>query len=86
MSQSDRCRADTVIGTIFGVIGFTWLVSFVVLIVSASAPFVRFRRSTGDERLQLKWIASAVIVSAAAAAVFQLGEASSPDSHRPRIW
>jgi signal transduction histidine kinase len=69
---------DTVIGTIFGVIGFTWLVSFVVLIVSASAPFVRFRRSTGDERLQLKWIASAVIVSAAAAAVFQLGEAFLP--------
>ena len=29
---------------------------------AASAPFVRFRRSTGDERLQLKWIASAVIV------------------------
>ena len=69
---------NTVIGTVFGVLGFAWLVSFVVLIVSASAPFVRFRRSTGDERLQLKWIASAVIVSAVAAAVFQLAQAFLP--------
>ena len=66
---------DSTIGTVFGVLGFAWLGSFVVLIVSAAAPFVRFRRSTGDERLQLKWIASAVIVSAGTAVAFELAQA-----------
>jgi signal transduction histidine kinase len=69
---------NTVIGTVFGILGFVWIGSFVVLIVSASAPLVRFRRATGDERLQLKWIASAVIVSAVVAAVFVLGQALLP--------
>jgi len=70
--------ANSVIGTIFGVIGFGWLLSFVVLIICASAPFVRFRKATGDERLQLKWIATAVIVSAVFAVIFQLAQAFLP--------
>ncbi len=69
---------DSVIGTIFGVLGFAWLASFVVLVVSAAAPFVRFRRSIGDERLQLKWIASAAIVSAGAGAAAELAQAFIP--------
>ena len=49
-----------------------------VLVVAAAAPFVRFRRSLGDERLQLKWIATAVLVSAVAAVIFELAESFIP--------
>jgi hypothetical protein len=34
-----------------------FLVWFIALLASAAAPLVRLRRATGDERLQLKWLA-----------------------------
>jgi signal transduction histidine kinase len=61
-------------GTILAALGISWLVGFIVLAIAAAAPFIRFRRSRGDERLQLKWIASAVIVSAVGAVGFTLAE------------
>jgi signal transduction histidine kinase len=42
-----------------------YLLGFVLLVVTATAPLVRMRRSRGDERQQLKWIAYAVVVTAA---------------------
>ena len=41
-----------------------WPLGLVVLVVAASAPLVRMRRSAGDERQQLKWIAYAVFATA----------------------
>ena len=41
-----------------------WTLGVVVLVVAAVAPFLRMRRSQGDERQQLKWIAYAVLVTA----------------------
>ncbi len=64
--------SGTVLVTIFDVIGLAWLLGLVVLVVVAAAPFVRFRRSAGDERLQLKWIATAVIASGVGAVALTL--------------
>jgi signal transduction histidine kinase len=47
-----------------GVLGLLWPLGLVVLVVAASAPLVRMRRSAGDERQQLKWIAYAVFATA----------------------
>jgi signal transduction histidine kinase len=52
------------LGTVLTSLGVLWLVAYVVLLVAAAAPLVRMRRSRGDERQQLKWMAYAVIVSA----------------------
>ena len=41
-----------------------WPLGLVVLVVAGSAPLVRLRRSVGDERQQLKWIAYAVFTTA----------------------
>ena len=41
-----------------------WSVASALLIVAAAAPFLRMRRSRGEERQQLKWIAYAVLISA----------------------
>jgi len=41
-----------------------WGVASALLIVAAAAPFLRMRRSRGEERQQLKWIAYAVLISA----------------------
>jgi signal transduction histidine kinase len=41
-----------------------WSVALVVLVAAAASLLVRMRRSRGDQRQQLKWIAYAVIVSA----------------------
>ena len=64
--------SGTVLVTIFDAIGLAWLLGLMVLVVGAAAPFVRFRRADGDERLQLKWIATAVIASAVGAVAFTL--------------
>jgi signal transduction histidine kinase len=40
-----------------------WSLALVVLVVAAVAPFSRMRRSQGDERQQLKWIAYAVLIT-----------------------
>jgi signal transduction histidine kinase len=64
--------AASPLATIFDFLGLTWFLGLVVLVVAAAAPFARFRKSRGDARLQLKWIATAVLVSAVAALVFEL--------------
>ncbi len=47
-----------------GGLGLLWPLGLVVLLAAASAPLVRMRRSAGDERQQLKWIAYAVFTTA----------------------
>ncbi len=47
-----------------GGFGFIWPVGLLVLLVAASAPLVRMRRASGDERQQVKWIAYAVFATA----------------------
>ncbi len=59
-------------GAVLNALGFLWLVGLVVLVVAAAAPLVRMRRSRGDERQQLKWIAYAVSTTAIATVVFFL--------------
>ncbi len=63
-----------VVANIFDVLGIAWMLGLVVLVIAAAAPLVRFRRAQGDERLQLKWIATAVLVSAAAAVAIELAD------------
>jgi signal transduction histidine kinase len=55
--------ANGALGTVLNSLGFLWFVGYVVLVVAAAAPLVRMRRSRGDERQQLKWIAYTMIVS-----------------------
>jgi signal transduction histidine kinase len=40
-----------------------WIIGAVLFVIAAVAPFSRMRRSQGDERQQLKWIAYAVLVT-----------------------
>ena len=40
-----------------------FVVSLLLLLVAGAAPLVRMRRSHGDERQQLKWIAYAIVVT-----------------------
>ena len=40
-----------------------WLAGLAVLLVAAAAPVVRMRRTHGDEREQLKWIAYTIVVT-----------------------
>jgi signal transduction histidine kinase len=47
-------------------LGLLWFASIALFVAAASAPLVRMRRASGDERQQLKWIAYAVIVTAVA--------------------
>ena len=42
-----------------------WLLSWVCLAAAAASVFVRYRRSAGEERLQLKWFAYAAMLSLA---------------------
>jgi hypothetical protein len=47
-----------------GAIGhLTWILGFVVLLLAAVSVVLRYRRSAGEERLQLKWFAYATAVS-----------------------
>jgi len=48
----------------YGVIGdISWLLSFVFLLLAVVSVVLRYRRSAGEERLQLKWFAWATAVS-----------------------
>jgi signal transduction histidine kinase len=47
-----------------GGLAVIWPIGLVVLLVAASAALVRLRRSAGDERQQLKWIAYAIFTTA----------------------
>ena len=40
-----------------------WVLGFVFLLLAAASVFLRYRRSAGEERLQLKWFAYAAILS-----------------------
>ena len=48
--------------TVFYEGGFMWLPFLAAMVVSALSPVVRYRRSTGVEREQLKWLALAATV------------------------
>ena len=41
----------------------SWLAGLAVLLVAAAAPIVRMRRTQGEEREQLKWIAYVIVVT-----------------------
>ena len=43
--------------------GGTWVLSGVCLLLAAASLFVRYRRSAGEERLQLKWFAYVTVLS-----------------------
>jgi hypothetical protein len=45
--------------------GGAWLLSWVCLAAAAASVFVRYRRSAGEDRLQLKWFAYAAVLSLA---------------------
>jgi signal transduction histidine kinase len=49
-----------------GSLGYVWVVALAVLLIAATAPFVRLRRARGEEREQLKWIAYVVVFTALA--------------------
>jgi signal transduction histidine kinase len=51
-------------GAASGGIAQLWVAGLLILLVCATAPLVRLRRSVGDERQQLKWIAYAVFTTA----------------------
>jgi signal transduction histidine kinase len=40
-----------------------WLLGLAILVVAVTAPLVRMRRSSGEQRQQLKWIAYSVLVT-----------------------
>jgi signal transduction histidine kinase len=46
--------------------GAIWFFGLAVLLVASAAPIVRMRRSKGEQRQQLKWIAYAVLTTAVA--------------------
>jgi signal transduction histidine kinase len=46
-------------------VGVIWFAGLALLLVGSVAPLLRMRRARGDERQQLKWIAYAVLFSAA---------------------
>ncbi|HEX4579070.1 MAG TPA: histidine kinase [Candidatus Dormibacteraeota bacterium] len=50
--------------------GAIWFLGLAVVVCAAAAPLVRMRRSVGDERQQLKWIAYAVLTTVVAIVVF----------------
>ena len=61
------------LGSALSLFAAAWLPGFVVFALAAAAPLLRLRRSRGDERQQLKWIAYAVIVSGTAVILSSLG-------------
>ena len=50
--------------------GAIWFPGLAILLAASVAPLLRMRRAQGDERQQLKWIAYAVLTTAAATSVF----------------
>ncbi len=65
--------ANGPIGATITLFGAAWLPGFIVFALAAVAPLVRLRRSRGDEREQLKWIAYAVVVAGTAVLLAALG-------------
>jgi len=56
-------------GPVLGWLWVTWPASLLLLLASGSSIVVRYRRSTGDERQQIKWFAFAVVATLVAYAV-----------------
>ena len=48
---------------------FLWPVGLLLLVIAAACPLLRYRRAGGEERLQLKWFAFAVVTTIAAIVV-----------------
>ena len=62
---------------VLGWLWVTWPVSLLLLLVAGASIVVRYRRSAGDERQQIKWFAFAVVATLVAyAATFPLGFSS----------
>jgi signal transduction histidine kinase len=47
-----------------------WILGLAVLLLAVTAPLVRMRHSSGEQRQQLKWIAYSVLVSGVVVSVF----------------
>jgi len=63
---------------VLAVAGLTQMAFVLGIVVSTVALVLRYRRSTGDEREQLKWLAAAAVLVAAALVASALGVASTP--------
>ena len=55
-------RGIHLVDSAFG--GVLWISSWVVVLLAAASVVLRYRRSAGDERLQLKWFAYEVLAPA----------------------
>jgi hypothetical protein len=58
--------------------GLGWLLLILSLIASATSLVLRFRRSRGVERLQLKWVAAASVVLVACFLLWEVWEGMAP--------
>ncbi len=58
----------------------------ICILAAASSLFVRFRRSTGVERVQLKWLMNAVVFMAVIYAVAMAGSLLKSDDTPDPIW
>jgi hypothetical protein len=66
-------------GDVFnGFQGLGWLSLIICLIASATSLVLRFRRSTGIERLQLKWVAAASVVLVVSFLMWEVWEGMAP--------
>jgi hypothetical protein len=66
-------------GDVFGAMqGLGWLLLILALIASATSLVLRFRRSRGVERLQLKWVAAASVVVVASFLLWEVWEGMAP--------
>ena len=57
-----------------------WVIALALLLIAATAPFVRLRRARGEEREQLKWIAYVVVCTALATIAVYVAQLIAPQS------
>jgi hypothetical protein len=68
-----------VAGDVFGAMqGLGWLLLILSLIASATSLVLRFRRSRGVERVQIKWVAAASVVLVACFLLWDVWEGMAP--------
>ena len=63
-----------------GPLGLVWVIALALLLIAATAPFVRLRRARGEEREQLKWIAYVVVCTALATIAVYVAQLIAPQS------